>query len=617
MKKRDKKSRVRAGFWILLTVVMLPFLAVLELSKNTLLGWAVALSATALYIVLEIKVIKKRKTGVRCLAWLGFFAVLAVAVLISQPPTRCVPAVDTKHPETTAVITVAQGDLTGVYTEDKDVEVYAGIPYAKPPVGELRWKEPQEPDSWEGVRACDTFAPMSMQVRNSELMNSLTSIVGYRNYRISLRDNYREAVSEDSLYLNVWKPAGEVTDAAVLVFIHGGSLTSGQPSFSEYRGEDLAKKGIIVVNFGYRLNVFGYMANEALAAESPNGTTGNYGLLDQVAALRWVQQNIAAFGGDPAKVTVAGESAGSSSVNALCVSPLAKGLFRYAIGESSGITPITPYHTFRDLQSALAQGEQTLSEFDAESIEELRSIPAEELVKTTANNSAMTVDGYAITEQPYLIYLKGENNEQALLNGYNSHEANVFSLFNKVEKEDYESTLAQLFGDNADEAIAAFPYDSVPLDYDFLVEAGGAAKGTYNYILGGTWFAYSHKKWSDYVADEGRPVYFYCFDKDNRSLRANHGGEMPYAYGNLWRHAWLYDETDEALSDVMQTYWVNFVNTGDPNGDSVPVWQPYAADRSQVLLLDEQIAMQEDTYLKLYALLDRAQQQTALSEEAA
>ena len=614
-----EKKKIRISFFIILFLLMLVYCAVLELSKNTLFGWFMATVFCVLYIVLEIKVIKNKKKGIRFLAWLGFIAVLGVTMLISQPPYKCVPAVDNGNPEKTEVVTTLNGDVSGVYNKDKSVEVFAGIPYAKPPVGELRWKEPQEPDNWEGVKECNVFAPMSMQKRNSELYNSLTSIIGYHNFKIDLRDNYREAVSEDSLYLNIWRPSGDIKDLPVLVFIHGGSLTSGQPSFSEYRGEDLAKKGIIVVNFGYRLNVFGYMANEELKKESPNSTTGNYGLLDQIQALKWVRKNIKAFGGDPSKVTVAGESAGSSSVNALCVSPLAKGLFRYAIGESSGITPKTPYHTFRSFDKALEQGEVTLKDFDKKSVGELRKISAEELVNTTANNSAMTVDGYAITEQPYLTYEKKQNNEQALLNGYNSHEANVFNLFDKIEEEDYKKRLDLLFDDYADEVLKGFPADSVKLDYDFAVEAGGSAKGTYNYILGGTWFAYSHKKWSDYVADENRPVYFYYFNKHNGSLAANHGGEMPYAYGNLWRHGWLYDGEDYVLSDIMQDYWVNFVKTGDPNGESLPKWTPYTKTEKKLMRLDGvetngksgydlyNNPMIDDPYNKLYNIIDKSQ----------
>ena len=397
-------------------------------------------------------------------------------------------------------------------------------------------------------------------------------------------------------------------DLPVLVFIHGGSLMTGQSSTLHYRGESLAKKGIVFVNITYRLGVFGYYTNEELAAESPNGTTGNYGLLDQIEALKWVNKNISAFGGDPNKVTIAGESAGSSSVNALCVSPLAKGLFRYAIGESSGITPKVPFHTFRSFEATKKMGSDILEEFGVKSAAELRNIPAEELVETKFQNSAMTVDGYAITEQPYLTYEKNKNNEKALLNGFNSHEANVFNLFTKVDKEQYSRQLVEMFGQYGKEVEKLYPYDSIPLDYSFLVEAGGEAKGTIDHVLGGTWFAYSHYKWSEYVADQNKPVYEYCFSKDNRSLRANHGGEMPYAYGNLDKHARLYDEEDFALSEAMQSYWVNFVKTGNPNGEGLPEWQEFSADRTKVLDFDKEIKMKENMYNDLYKIIDKYQE---------
>lgn len=607
MKEKTNKRPKHILFWIVSAFTALIYFAVLELSKNTVLGWILAAIAFGAMIFCEIKFLKEKKFLAHLGLWAALLAVLIAVSFISAPPYKRVAAVDVKNPEVTDVLKIEQGELTGVYTEDKSVEVYAGIPYAKPPVGELRWKEPQQPDKWEGVLACDHFGPMSMQHRDSELMNSLTAIVGYNNYKISLDDNFREAVSEDSLYLNIWKPSGNIKDAPVLVFIHGGSLTSGQSSFSEYRGESLAKKGIIVVNFAYRLNVFGYMANEELIEESPNSTTGNYGLLDQIQALKWVQKNIAAFGGDASKVTVAGESAGSSSVNALCVSPLAKGLFRYAIGESSGITAKEPYHTFRKFDDALKMGQDIMKEFNCSSLAELREVEASKLVETSYINNSMTVDGYAITEQPYLTYEKGNNNEQALLNGFNSHEANVFNLFAKVEKEDYENNLKQLFGDYAKEIEQLYAYDSIPLDYDFLVEAGGDAKGTMNFILGGAWFEYSHYRWSEYVASQGKPVYEYCFTRDNKSLRANHGGEMPYAYGNLYRHAWLYNDIDIALSEIMQNYWVNFVKTGDPNSENLPEWQLYSADKTKVQEFGQNVGSIDNPYNELNSIIDKAQ----------
>jgi para-nitrobenzyl esterase len=601
------KGKMSVLYIIILALAAIIGFVVLELGKNTLLGWGILLAALIGFIVLEAFVTKKNGFFIHLLLVVAFIGVTVGAYFVSYPPYKCTPAVDIKNPAVTEVVTVNEGELTGVFNKDKSVEVYAGIPYAAPPVGELRWKEPQPAGKWEGVKACDTFAPMSMQKRDGEIMNTLTKLFGYHYFNISLKDNYREAVSEDSLYLNIWKPAGEVKDAPVLFFIHGGSLTGGQSSFSEYRGEDLAKKGIIVVNFAYRLNVFGYMANEELASESANKTTGNYGLLDQIAALKWVNENIASFGGDASKITIAGESAGASSVGALCVSPLAKGLFRYAIAESSGITPKMPYHTFRSFSDALAEGNKTMEDFSAKSIEDLRKISAEELVKTTANNSAMTVDGYAITEQPYLTYEKGENNEQALLNGYNAHEADVFNLFTEVNEPEYKEALNTIFGKYADEALEAYPADSNPLEYKIAIEKGGSAKGAYDHILGGTWFAYSHKKWSDYMVAQDKNVYFYYFSKDNGALRAYHAGELPYAYGNLWRHKRNYNEEDYKLSEQMQSYWVNFVKTGNPNGDSLPTWDKYTATQNKLLQFDTEVKMIDDPYAKLYPIIDKYQ----------
>lgn len=595
--------------WCLISIVIVFYAAVLELSKNVVWGWLAAGMIFGIFIFCRIQFLTDKSGIVRLAGWAGLFVCLLLIYKLSEPPYRVVPAVDLPHPEVTEVRTVKQGKLTGVYNKDRSVEVYAGIPYAKPPVGELRWKEPQEPDDWEGIRICDHFAPMSMQSRNHPLYDSLVTMMFYHNYRISLKDNYREPVSEDSLYLNVWKPAGEIKDAPVLVYIHGGSLMTGQTYYSEYNGETLAGKGVVVVNFAYRLGAFGYLATEELIAESPNGTTGNYGLLDQIQALKWVQQNIAAFGGDPSKVTIAGESAGASSVCALCVSPLSEGLFRYAIAESSGLTPKKPFHTFRSLADALRMGADIMEEMKVCSIDALRGVDAAKLAASGYRNDSMCVDGYAITEQPYLTYEKGQNHEKALLNGYNSNEAYVFNLFYRVTDENYLDYLREDFGDYAEAIAALYPAGSVPLAYKYPVERGGNAKGALNKVLGAAWFGYSHYLWSDYMADEGRAVYQYYFTKDNRGLRANHAGELPYAYGNLWRNGFLYEESDQRLSDRMTDYWVNFVKYGDPNGDDLPYWEEYSGSRDKLLELGETISMIDNPYLELYRIIDAYQEQ--------
>ena len=593
------------GFVILLALTAALCALLFLLGRINLPGWLLAAALFGGFVFVRLRVLDGGFLP-RLAGWVVLLVGLALNFILFGPPIRPIPAVEGKNPTPTGVVTVAQGDLTGVYTADGGVEVYTGIPYAAPPVGELRWREPQSAEPWEGVRVCDHFAPMSMQVRSATWFNSLTEWGIYHTFRPKLVGNTLEPMSEDSLYLNVWKPAGVQEKLPVMVYIHGGSLTTGQPSWVEYNGESLARKGVVVVNFGYRLNVFGYLATEQLAAESPSGTTGNYGLLDQIAALRWVHDNIAAFGGDPEQVTICGESAGASSVNALCVSPLSEGLFRRAIAESSGVVAKQPYHTFRPLADALEMGRNIMAEFGADSMDDLRGIPAERLVKTKFTNNSMTVDGYAVTEQPYLTYEKGENHEEALLNGFNVHEADLFTLFTKVTQDNYVDTLRPLLGDRAEDAAALYPPTPVDETYHYLVEAGGDAKGSSNAVYSAAWFSYSHYCWTRLLAAQGKPVWEYRFTKDNDGLGSAHGGELPYAFGNLDRHAWLYDESDRALSEVMQEYWANFVKYGDPNGAGLPAWEP-TRDGRTVLELGERIAPVPDPALALYDLLDAYQ----------
>ena len=600
----DHSFRVTVPFTVLLVLFSLMIFALFELGKHTVFGWILLALTIAAYFVLRGKYLVHLSFWWRLLGFSGFLAAVLIVAKLSMPPVRAIPAVSFKDPSPTGVVTVAQGQLRGVYNEDGSVEVYAGIPYAKPPVGDLRWREPQPPEPWQGVRVCDTFAPMSMQPRTNTIYASLSDIVGFHTFRITTEDNFIPPMSEDSLYLNVWKPAGEVSGLPVLVFIHGGSLTTGQPWYDQYNGEAIARHGVVVVNFAYRLGIFGYYANEALAAESPNGTTGNYGFLDQIQALKWVRENISAFGGDPARVTVAGESAGASSVGALCVSPLSEGLFRYAIAESSGITAKVPYHTFRSMEDALKTGSAILEEFHAASVDALRAVPAEELVGTRHSNAEMTVDGWAITEQPYLTYEKGNNHETALLQGYNVHEADFFVMGTKVTAESYAEALKPLYGEYAEQAAALMPPRAQDSYYKQIIDAGGDAKGSFDEAVSTAWFSYSHYRWARLLGNRGTPVYTYYFTKDNRGLGSNHAGELPYFYGCLETHPKNYDESDIRLSEQMLHYYVNFIKTGDPNGLFLPRWASFAEAPQQVLELGAEIRMIEDPHLELHRLLD-------------
>ena len=588
-----KRSPGRILWKVLLGLFILLAAAALELGRHTLLGWGLFAAALAAFIWLRAKKLAGSRRIVRFGAWIGLFAVFAVILLVSRPPVRSVPAVQGKNGGVTEVRHTPQGDLTGIYTADKKVEVYAGVPYAKPPVGELRWREPQPAEPWNGVLAADHFAPMSMQVTNSPYYDSLAQIIGYHDYKISLSDNWRPPVSEDSLYLNIWKPAGDVRDLPVLVYVHGGSLQTGQPWYQDYSGASLAHDGVVVVNMGYRLGVFGYFADEALAAESPNGTTGNYGLLDQIAALKWVQDNISAFGGDPGNVTVSGESAGSASVSAICTSPLAKGLFRRAVMESSTVSAPKPAHSFRLMDKALADGKKTKERLGVSTVGELRALPAEKIVGEMAIQHHITVDGYALTKTPYEAYADGEYNEEALMHGFNGEEAAPFILFSQANLKNYGQKIRAVFPEEyAKKVLEAYP-----------AKTNAEAKKNWAEIDSVLLFSYGHYCLARQSQENGVPAYVYWFTKTNGRLGDWHSGEEVYLYGNIPEGSSLYNARDRELSAQMKQYFLNFIRTGDPNGDGLPVWDEVSGSL-RVMEFGEKTAMRDDPYAVLHKIMD-------------
>ena len=400
-------------------------------------------------------------------------------------------------------------------------------------------------------------------------------------------------VSEDGLYVNVWKPAGKVSNLPVIVYIHGGTLQTGQPWYADYAGTGLAKKGAVVVNLGYRLGVFGYLADEGLAAESETGTTGNYGLLDQIKALEWVQQNVAAFGGDPGNVTLAGESAGAASVSALCTSPLAKGLFRRAILESSTVASTEPPHSFRSMEEALTSGQELKARYGVSTPAELRALDAKTIVNEAYTQHHMTVDGYALTETPYESYRKGAHNEEAILHGYNAEESGPFILFAHGNMKNYEGKIRTYFKEYADEVLALY-----------APATDAEADSCWAQVYGAIFFNYPHYCLDRLAAQNGIPAWEYYFSKTNGRLGCWHSGELPYFYGNIPAASKLFDEKDRARSETILSYVMNFARTGDPNGTGLPPWDSDTESRT-VLELGDSVGMADEKYLKLYEIRDR------------
>lgn len=449
------------------------------------------------------------------------------------------------------------------------VMVYKGIPYAAPPIGDLRWRDAQPATPWSGVRQADRFSPECMQTGAYP------------------PDAPPETMSEDCLYLNIWRPLDTKAPLPVMVWIYGGALDNGSGSVPLYAGDVLAKHGVIVVTFNYRLGVFGFLAHPELTRESPHHSSGDYGLLDQIAALKWVQHNIAAFGGDPAQVTVFGQSSGSISISALTASPLARDLFQRAIGESGGLFEPMELEPELVLPGAEQQGQRFAQRAGAASLQALRAKPAAELEKVDFGQ-ALIVDGYAIPRDPYLVYREGSENPVSLLIGSNADEGRLFFGGMKVTAANYAEELGMQFPPLLVKLLAPAPGTT-----DLQAQAAAAQFNTDMRFRWDMW------TWANLASrQDGRKVFLYQFDRvppypagsRYAGLGATHGMEMPYIFGHLDRQAASWTAADQGLSAAMQSYWTNFAKTGDPNGPGLPVWPAYAGTKPVVLYLDSEIA---------------------------
>jgi len=501
-----------------------------------------------------------------------------------------------------AVAAAQQSSPLQVKTETGVVEgkvhgssrAFLGIPYAAPPVGELRWKAPAPPVAWQGVRDATKFGARCMQG------NIFDDMV--------FRD---QGPSEDCLMLNVWTPANVAKKRLpVMVWIHGGGFVAGASSEPRQDGATLAEQDVIVVSMNYRMGIFGFFELPELITDSGNNAAGNYGLLDQVATLQWVKKNIAAFGGDPGNVTIFGESAGSFSVSELMASPLAKGLFQRAIGESGADFPAKATLTTLE-ERAKESAEYAKKVLGTDSLKELRAIPADKLLETVSKPgserrgpSMVVVDGYFLPKPVPEIFATGAQNDVPLLAGWNRDEGSgaVLSAKPPLTAASVKELGEKEFKDNSAEFFKLYPAS----DDATAVRSWEDFAGD-RFIALGTW------KWMEAESATGKsPVYRYRFDEappDDPSrqpgMGAFHSGEIEYVFGTLeWRIPTLWKSQDKALSELMRKYWANFAKNGNPNGAGLPQWPTYKpGGDAQVMHLSGQSKAAKDGQRGRYEFL--------------
>lgn len=476
------------------------------------------------------------------------------------------------------VIKTDKGKVRGAYTADKQVREFKGIPYAAPPVGELRWQPPQPAAKWKGERDATAFGNRCMQAAIYKDMH--------------FRD---PGPSEDCLTLNVWTPANATKDSKlpVMVWIFGGGFMAGGTSEPRQDGQFLAHRNVVIVSMNYRLGIFGFFVSPELAAESPHHASGNYGLMDQSAAIEWVQKNIKNFGGNPHNITIFGESAGSMSVSAQMASPLSRGRFQQAIGESGGAF----FPGKRGMQPLAVREKSDMKfaqdVFGTTSLAELRKIPAEKLLDGAVAHSrgegirfGPDVDGWFLPKSVSDIYAAGQQAHTPLLAGWNADEARASVTLAPTQPtaQSFKEWAEKEFGANAAEFLKVYP---AATDAEAVRSAGDFAND--NFIVYSTW------RWLEAQVDTGgAPVYRYRFDLGGPGdeyhpavIGAFHSDDIEYVFGTLdSRPGAKWRPEDYKLSNEIGEYWTNFARTGNPNGNNLPDWPRYEPHNWMVMHLN-------------------------------
>ena len=457
-----------------------------------------------------------------------------------------------------APVLTESGAIEGVRMHG--LTVYKGVPYSAPPIGEYRWREPQPVIPWKGVRAADAFAPACLQKG------------------VSMPGEAPPATSENCLYLNIWtlahRPAKLVP---VIAWIHGGGYSNGSASMPLYWGDRLAHKGVIIVTIAYRLGPLGFLAHPELTHESAHHSSGNYGLMDQIAALEWIQRNIAAFGGDAKRVTIAGQSAGSMAVSELMASPRAKGLFQRAIGESGGLFEPLELAPNYLLVNAQREGERYFSSLGVASLQEARDLPAADLLGGTAGSiTHPVIEPYVLPTSPYDTFASGGQNDVPVLIGSNVDEARALADLTNVKASTFAKDVSNTFGPLPPAIIAAYPHST-----DSEARQGRLDLET------DLRFGWDMWVWARLQASTGHSaVYYYSFQQRPpfpagsvyADWGASHFAELWYVFNHLDQYPWSWSTGDRKLAREMSGYWVNFATSGNPNGPGLPYWRGFSGN---------------------------------------
>lgn len=503
-------------------------------------------------------------------------------------------------------VNTSYGILEGL--DISGIKTFKGVPFAAPPTGDNRWREPQPLQPWQGIRECHDYAPDPMQ----------EPIFGDMNFGA-------DSISEDCLYLNIWTPAITMNEKLpVLIYFNGGGLMAGSGSEPRYAGMAMARRGMICVTANYREGIFGFFAHPELSKETAYKGSGNYGFLDQQAAIRWVHENISLFGGDPERITIAGESAGSMSVSALMASPLSRGLFAQAIGSSGSVIADKRVKSLAEAEKA---GVEMMRRMGYKNVKEMRKVPAEVLMKqaNVRNVPVYNIDNHFLTEQPFATYAAGRQMRVPLLVGGNSLEMSPAAYFGyitmsgrEITMEDIAKTASGMFGDNTDEMLSLY---GITAPDDIYKQPGID-------LCGDLFLAYSTWRWGNiHNATSGQPVYRYLYSRERPKIMiegkvaglaggvkdkteaeevvenkipeihgAVHSADIEYAMGNLpTNRVYDWQPEDYMVSDIFMGYYANFVKTGNPNGIGLPQWLPLDnSDSPGFMVIDVKTRMEKD-----------------------